>query len=371
MPSRRSFLATISAALSTVVVGCASLPQLQPPAGTDWSTSVPQPGTLTPPSVTHGFVAVGGRRNGELEQGRVVVFDTETGQQQWQYDCGRMTGLVAADGSVYAGEKRGSHARVSAFDAATGKQRWTQTVENLASVMTVSNGTLYTAGGALAALATTDGAVRWERSHIADMGFTIVLAPDDQIGADSYAVYYGDGTGVVALSPANGSLLWRWHPKQWESVDVGPIAVTDTIYVGGSGKVVALDRNDGTVRWQTSFGRDAKIMGVQETNTSLFVAAATDDALSDTFGTVYVLSVQDGSERHEMRFDTPVAQTAATTETFIVGTDDDKLVWFDMPLLPTHPTTMLPAEGFLLGAAGRQAFAQSRKGTLWAVSPPK
>ena len=372
MSSRRSFLASVGAALSAVTAGCSSLPRLRTPPGTDWSASVPQPGALAPPSVTDGLVAVGGLRDGDLYKGRVMVFDTETGDRRWQHDFGRMTGLTAANGSVYVGEKEGSRrARVLAFDAETGERRWTQAVGNLASAMAVADGTLYTANGGLTALDTSNGAIRWDRSNVGDTHFTVVVAPDDQLGANGRAVYFGDENGVVALSPADGSLAWSWRPNRWDWTDAGPIPSGDTVYVGGGGDVVSLDSKDGSVQWRTSFGQDAWILGFHETASSLLVAEATDEAPSDTFGTVYELSLQDGSERYETRFDAPVTQTASTAETFVVATRAGRITWTDGASFFDQFETTISSDGFLLGAAGKRAFAQTEDGTLWALSPPE
>ncbi|ELY82903.1 outer membrane protein assembly factor BamB family protein [Natrinema gari] len=370
--SRRSVLAAGVGIVSFGIAGCVSVPWFREPDGADWSASVPELGGLASPVTTEGIVAAGGSRDGRLENGQLVAFDTETGTQQWDRDLGRPTGLVAADGTVYVGEKRDSgQSRISAFDARTGSRRWRQMVSNLSSAMAVSNGTLYAANGGLAALETADGSVRGEQSHVPETDFTVVAAPDDQLAADDHAVYFGDGDGVVAISPTDGTASWSWRPTQWEATTVGPVPIDDTIYVGGGGDVVALDAADGSDRWRTPFGRGAEITGVHATDSSLLVAESTDDAPSDTFGTVYELSAEDGSERYEMRFDAPVTRAASTTATFVVGTGDGTVTWTDGASFFARPETSLPTSGFGLGAAGNQAFAQTSAGTLWALSPPE
>lgn len=372
MPSRRSILAAGSAALSGFLAGCSASPLSQSPAGTNWSASVPQPASLAPPVVAGDRVTVGGHRDGDLERGRVVVFDATTGERLWQYDLGRTTGLTATNDAVYVGEKGGQRgARLVAFDAATGERRWTQSVGNLASALTVADGVLYAANGSLAALDTTDGAIRWEHESVADADFTVVAAPDDQLAADDRAVYFGDQRGVVALDPADGRLDWRWRPDQWGGTGVGPTLVGDTIYAGADGAIAALDAATGESRWRTSFGMDARVHGVHETESTLLVAEATDEAPSDTFGTVYELSRDDGRERYETRFDAPVARTASTAETFVVGTAAGQLTWTDGASSFDQPETTLPSETYVLGGGGEQAFAQTDAGTLYALSAPQ
>lgn len=371
MPSRRSVITTGVSILPAVIGGCASVPGLRDPDGADWSASVPEPGTLAPPVATEGIVVAGGRRDDDIEAGRLVAFDTETGERQWKFDFGRMTGLTAADGTVYVGEKRGSgRARVLAFDARTGDRRWTQRVANLSSAMTVTNGTLYTANGGLAAIETDGGAIRWERSRVGDTAFTVVAGPGDQLAADDRAVYFGAADGVVALSTTDGATSWRWQPERWEATAVGPTPIGDAVYVGGGGDVVALDEADAVARWRTSFGRAAEITGFHATESSLLVAEGTDEAPSDTFGTVYELSLRDGGERYEMRFDAPVTRTVSTAMTFIVGTNDGTVGWTDGASFFDRFETTLPTGDYVLGGAGERAFAQTGEGTLWALSPP-
>jgi outer membrane protein assembly factor BamB len=150
MPSRRSFLATGGALVAGAFAGCTDSLLAQSPAGTQWSASVPAPTPLSPPVTTNGLLAVGGYRDGRLENGRLTVFDAAGGTRRWEVDLGRMTGLTAGNGRVYVGERggpRGARARIRAFDAASGEQLWTRGVSNLASALTVANDTLYAANG--------------------------------------------------------------------------------------------------------------------------------------------------------------------------------------------------------------------------------
>lgn len=368
MPSRRPVLATVGTALTAVTAGCSSIAQFQEPAGTEWTASVPAPAGLLPPSVTSNTLIAAGRPPRLSKTGRIVAFERGSGTQQWEHDMNRIHGFSVADGSVYVGERGDTRpARVLSFDAVTGEQQWTQPVNNLASSLTVADDTLYVANGTLAALDTTDGEIKWEQSNVDGFHFTVTAGPDDQLAADSEVVYFG-GEGIVALSAADGSPLWSWNPDWWSWTDVGPTVTDSTVYAGGEGDVVAIDKQAGTELWQQSFGQNAHVRGICQPNTSVLVAEATNGA--NSFGTIYDLSARDGAERYEFRFDTPIVRTAPTTEGLIVGTEE-KLAWAPDPPLAETPTVLLPADEYILGGTPDQAFVQSRSGKLWVISQPE
>ncbi|WP_345779392.1 PQQ-binding-like beta-propeller repeat protein [Natrinema sp. SYSU A 869] len=373
MPSRRSFLATGSTLLTGILAGCSRTILSQSPNGTQWTASVPEPTSLSPPCVTNGWLAVGGYHDGQLENSQLAVFDATNGTRQWDVDLGRITGLTASDGCIYVGEKggpRGTQAQIYAFDAPSGEQLWTQAMNNLASALTVTNEALYAANGSLAALETSDGTLRWEQSSIAGTNFTVVAAPDDQLAADDTAVYFGDQGGVVALSPSDGTLLWAWQPEDWPSTTVGPLPVDTRVYVGADGIVAALDRTTGQLQWRSSFGMDARVQGFHRTESSLLVAEATTQAPSGTFGTVYELSLRNGTGRYERRFETPVTQTTSTSDTFVIGTDAGQITWVDGLSFFDQPKTTISNETILLGAGDEHVFVQTTNGTLYALSRP-
>ncbi|MDS0294986.1 PQQ-binding-like beta-propeller repeat protein [Halogeometricum luteum] len=373
MPSRRSFLATGGTLAAGAFAGCIDSLLAQSPAGTQWSASVPAPTSLSPPVTTNGLLAVGGYRDGRLENGRLTVFDAASGTRRWEVDLGRMTGLTAANGRVYVGEKggpRGARARIRAFDAASGEQLWTRGVSNLASALTVANDTLYAANGSLVALETSDGTRRWERTSVDGLDFTVVVAPEDQLAADEAAVYFGDRGGIVALAHGDGAPRWVARPDDWSTATVGPLPVGGRVYVGAEGTVASLDRTTGDLQWRTSFGSDARVQGFHRAGSSLLVAEATTNPPSGTFGTLYELSVDDGAERYETRFDAPVTQTASTEGLFVVGVDTGSLTWFRNISFVEESETTLPTERYVLGAGEERVFAQSTDGTLYALSQP-
>ncbi|WP_460922553.1 outer membrane protein assembly factor BamB family protein [Salinarchaeum chitinilyticum] len=300
------------------------------------------------------------------------MFDTAEGTHQWDVDLGRMTGLAASDGRIYVGERGGpggTQGKIYAFRAASGEQLWTQGVNNLASALAVEDTTLYAANGSLAALETSDGTVRWERSSVAGSSFTVIVAPDDQLAADDAAVYFGDREGTVALSPADGTLQWAWRPDDWPGTTVGPRPTDDRVYVGGDGIVAGLDRETGQLRWRSSFGMDARVQGLHRTESSLIVAESTTRPPSGTFGTLYELSLQNGTERYERRFSAPVARTTATADSFVVGTDSGQIAWVDG--LSSFEQTTISSEAFLLGAGDERVFVQTANGTLYALAHPR
>ena len=131
MPSRRSFLATSGTLLAGVLAGCSGTILSQSPDGTQWTASVPEPTSLSPPCVTNGWLAVGGYHSSQSGNSQLAVFDATDGTRQWDIDLERITGLTASDGRIYAGERggpRSAQAQIYAFDASSGEQLWTQAV---------------------------------------------------------------------------------------------------------------------------------------------------------------------------------------------------------------------------------------------------
>ncbi|ELY89423.1 PQQ-binding-like beta-propeller repeat protein [Natrialba taiwanensis] len=106
-------------------------------------------------------------------------------------------------------------------------------------------------------------------------GSTIAVADE--------TVYTSTDGGVVALDATDGTVVW-----ENTDIDAGtPSVAGETVYLSGN-EVVALDRANGSVRWETEFDPEEEI--VWQT-----VAYGGVYAVAD--GTLYALEADDGSVR--------------------------------------------------------------------------
>lgn len=236
MTARRRRLAALVSAVA--LVGCtqnvrtASFRQVSPPARPEvglgplhvvWSKPlVPEMyGAYVP--VEHASAALDPTRNrvyvGSSEG--ILLALTSSGNRVWAYDA---------------------DARISAAPA-----------------LDADRGELYVAtdGGGIHALTTGKPEQRWVHALREPIGQTPVLAPD--------AVYVVTDAGtVLALSRANGELLWRYRRDLPEGLGVtghAGLRQVDGMLVTGftDGSVVALDAADGRVVWERDLTLDVDL----------------------------------------------------------------------------------------------------------------
>ncbi|MFC6763733.1 PQQ-binding-like beta-propeller repeat protein, partial [Natrinema soli] len=106
---------------------------------------------------------------------------------------------------------------------------------------------------------------------------------DGSVAVADDTVYTTTADGVVALDAADGTLVWGNA-----DIDAGAPAVAgETVYLDG-GEIVALDRDDGGVRWESD-------LGPEEWTGSH--TAAYDGVFVVVDGTLSALEADDGSVR--------------------------------------------------------------------------
>ncbi len=227
-----------------------------------------------------------------LAGGGVAAYGVMSGARAWRWEGGPVTvGLATKDGVVVAAVRDG---RVIGLDAATGAELWTvehaspsanaqiQATPRLVDSdilvsddsgtirrIRVSDGVLVwsatvgepvyrspyvadgiiavpTTRGSLVALRASDGETMW-RAQVGIPGRTRVGAPMISDGT----VFAGatDG-GIRAFDARTGSFLWS-HVDD-AAINSEPLIVGDIVYLGTMGKrVLALDRGDGTLVWES------------------------------------------------------------------------------------------------------------------------
>ncbi|MFC7154010.1 PQQ-binding-like beta-propeller repeat protein [Halomarina halobia] len=321
------------------------------------------------PVVADGTVYVGfGNVYVESDRGGMVALDAATGAPRWRVETdGRVVEAAAvADGAVVFGTVAGNirdgdtSGEVVAVEADTGEERWR--VDAGGAVFgspAVDAGVAYvgTAGGGLLALDVRDGSEVWRRE--AD---DPVIA---SVAVDGSAVYVGGrGARLRALSREDGSERWAFETAG--PVFGAPSVADGVVYATGSsqdpetyavsGALVALDAETGERRWRAatnewtgtgaSVGEETLIAGVglsvrgydRETGVERWTveaseygtAVASRPAVVDgtayvgtsgvNGGSIYALSVADGSVRWTHPGDSALSSPAVLDGAVYVGT---------------------------------------------------
>lgn len=105
------------------------------------------------------------------------------------------------------------------------------------------------------ALESRSGRLLWSTE---DLGGALVSTP---IITEEMVLYVGTfANELLALDAMTGSILWRFATQNW--VWAGPGVDEDTLYFGDlSGTFYALNRQDGTIKWQLQPDPDSAIVG--------------------------------------------------------------------------------------------------------------
>ncbi len=214
--------------------------------------------------------------------GSIFALDSKTGQPIWQIDKiggEDLKGIfsspaLTADGKyliIGEGLHFDSNTHLICLEAASGKLHWKIDIprNHVESSPAIFNDVVVVGAGAIErhdhlpvdstgyalCVRIADGKVLW-RSDVVDPESSPAIAPD----GTSYIGSGVNGSAVVALS-ATGTSLWKTSTAY---PALGPISLRDNLIVAGTGRgdlvnadphpagaVVALDRANGTIRWQT------------------------------------------------------------------------------------------------------------------------
>lgn len=244
------------------------------------------------PTVVDGIVYAGtdagvtGRENG-----RLVALEAETGDERWEVVVDdHATTPAVADGVVYAGVDDDAYV---AHEAETGEQRWRYETESRARIApTVDDGAVYVGTqtvaerlggddeGTLRVLDAADGSERWRRSLGTDVRKPVAVDDERAYVRCSDA----DGAKLVAVDRQDGSV--RWTRRRCETA---PIVDDDAVYVGRwaddpleGGEVVAFERETGTERW-------AFTVDVRDAGDVIYVGVRNAPVVAD--GVVYAQTI--------------------------------------------------------------------------------
>ena len=211
-----------------------------------------------------------------LVPGRLYGLDEATGQERWS-SCIRAacapgggvwsTPAIDAQGNAFVGVGNPDDG-VLAFDPATGKQRWlvslypdddrdldvgaSPVIFQLAGHEVVVQAAVE---GLLAVVDASNGSIVWSRELVKGTAVHGLLASPAYDGRAVYVASASPPTGLVALSAADGSELWR-HDTQlpvYSAPAVGNgLVIFGTGAVFGdvrSGSLIALSTRDGRALW--------------------------------------------------------------------------------------------------------------------------
>jgi outer membrane protein assembly factor BamB len=203
------------------------------------------------------FVVLDSALEGRALDRSLMAVDAEGGAELWRVtlDPTLPAGPVSADAdTVVVWDGYGT---LYAFEPEDGSQRWQLTVEQLGSPpeaqVSLGDDTLVTSlvGSGVIALSIADGALRWTFDPAS--GVTAAVTLQDE------RVYVNGVTELYALDAGDGSLLWSapiqpvpppfaYRPVPAVADDLVILGTTD---VDTAAELIAFDTSDGSERWRT------------------------------------------------------------------------------------------------------------------------
>lgn len=140
------------------------------------------------------------------------------------------------------------------------------------------------------------------------------------------SVFAADANGrIAALNRTDGRI--RWERKTELPFSGGPDIEADHLVIGSAdGEVLLLSAHDGSERWRTQL--DSEILSVPRVIGDLVIVHTIDD-------TVYGLEISDGSERWRYGYQAPIltlrgsSSPAPGPEGIIVGVSNGRLVYLE------------------------------------------
>lgn len=228
--------------------------------------------TITGGVAVDDGIVVGAGRHG-VQSSLVFGWDAENGSVAWKHEVGGWitTASAIADGTAYVATSSGM---VYAFELATGSELWSVTgpasEPDHYTAPAVVDGTVYVlmrdvrrdTGSRLYSLEASSGEIEWtvgidgpnlpDNLAVADGSVYTISASTRQCEGDSEMPCAVPVAIVTAVDAASGERRWR---RRWEiNPEAGPTVDDERLYFVADGRVLAVDRRDGTERWAYDLG---------------------------------------------------------------------------------------------------------------------
>lgn len=207
--------------------------------------------------------------------GVVKAMDIDTGKELWSVNLSEKTGffshnlpallsggVAVADNRVYIGSEK---AQVYALNGDDGSVVWQSKVAGEAlSMPVVSDGLvlIHTGNGMLQALNQADGTLKWTVNlDMPPLTLRGESAPTPAFGA---AIIGGDNGRVSAVMLAQGQMIWQQRIShisgsteidRLSDVNVSPIVLNNVVYaLAYNGNLAAMELRSGQILWQREIG---------------------------------------------------------------------------------------------------------------------
>ena len=278
----------------------------------------------------------------------LTALERTDGTERWRREEFQLFTRVHADSQAVVALTREN--QLIAFDTASGSTRWTADVEGAQSDIVHPSGLT----NATALVSTTAGTTLYDRGS----GDVI-----DQVGnrergiiADGGVAVLRDAFEMVRVDPASGTELWQTEVKTTRggAVGGGTVVSTSPDRTGDEDSAVAVDAESGDILWETPVTELGAAFPQVDITEGVTTFRAGPVGGTDT---LYVLNLNDGSERFTAGLGNPINPSAplATSELVIAETGE-AFVAFDRATGEERAATSAPSLALDVVAGDGQFF---------------
>lgn len=224
------------------------------PLQLQWVTNIGANTYMCSPIVADGKVFIASYDNGDARNCFLYAYDAVTGKGIWRYRLrNSIKGSIAyEDGKVFAADMQSN---VYAVDAELGALVWQKHLEmrplpGYISGVVAQDGVVYAGDGkSFTALEQSTGAIKWQNDQ---WNAGVGVPPSPTIGK-KVIVASSNWNALYAHDLESGELLCRQKEFGTRFRDAAPVFYQDTLFVGTQNSLLALDPSSGKVLKQKEF----------------------------------------------------------------------------------------------------------------------